>query len=117
MHKIKIGWLLFGFIALALGIWGYSSGTVFVYGRVKGIYSVTEIDDRVVYWTFTMMHFHSFFFCLFISVKEYYPRRVKELMSFSMASSLSMSQVCFILFIAGVFFGSNFYISQIIANA
>ena len=117
VNKIKIGWLLIGFVALAIGVWAYYTGTVFVYERVKGTYSVTEIENRARYWTYTMMYFHGFVFCLFVSLKGYYTKRLKELMSFNDKSSLNIHQVVFILLVAGVLFGSNFYISQAIANA
>lgn len=117
MRKVKKGWLLFGVFALALGILSLHNGTVFVFEKAKGSYSVTEIEDRVRYWTFTMMYFHDFVFCLFVSMKAYYPNRLRSLMSFNDESNLNVYQIIFVLLVAAILFGSSTYISLAITNS
>lgn len=109
--------MLLGFLALLLGILALYSDTVFVYEKAKGLYSVSKIVDSSRYWVFTVMYFHGFLFCLFVAAKRYYPIRLRELMQFDSTTHLSVYQVVFILLVAALFYGSSFYVSDLISGA
>ena len=109
--------MLVGIICLLVGFLGLYSDMVYVYEKARGFYSVSKTEGTSRYWTITVMYFHAFILCVFISVKNYYPSGLKALMSFNEKSYLSLSQVVFILVVGLLFFGSPFYISGQISGA